>query len=159
MTLLSAVQLTKELEAAKARVEDEMIATVQIATSLEGRLRQAKQEADLAQQQAQQADQRANQVPPLACQSIQVSAAKGGLDGFSDTLRAKQALQDDIFLSDIDLCSRDVEALLAHSSTNMVCQVQDQHLNMLKTVSLRARQLVMLLITCCIGNLPVSSCK
>lgn len=56
------VQLTKELEAAKARVEDEVIATVQIATKLEGRLRQAKQDADLAQQQAQQAQQRANQV-------------------------------------------------------------------------------------------------
>lgn len=54
-------QLTKELEAAKARVEDEVIATVHIATQLEGRLRQAKQDADLAQQQAQQAQQRANQ--------------------------------------------------------------------------------------------------
>lgn len=56
------MQLTKELEAAKARVEDEVIATVQIATQLEGRLRQAKQDADLAQQQAQQAQQRVNQV-------------------------------------------------------------------------------------------------
>ena len=56
------MQLTKELEAAKARVEDEMIATVQIATGLEGRLREARAEADLAQQQAQQADQRAHQV-------------------------------------------------------------------------------------------------
>ena len=62
------VQLTKELEAAKARVEEEVIATVHIATSLEARLRQAKLEADLAQQQAQQADQRANQVwRPPAC--------------------------------------------------------------------------------------------
>jgi len=56
------LQLTKELEAAKARVEDEVIATVHIATGLEGRLRQAKLDAALAQQQAQQADQRANQV-------------------------------------------------------------------------------------------------
>ena len=56
------MQLTKEFEAAKARVEDEVIATVQIATKLEGRLRQAKQDTDLAQQQAQQAEQRANQV-------------------------------------------------------------------------------------------------
>ena len=56
------MQLTKELEAGKARVEDEMIATVRIATGLEARLRQAKLDADLAQQQAQQADQRANQV-------------------------------------------------------------------------------------------------
>ena len=62
---LECVQLTKELEAAKARVEDEVIATVQIATKLEGRLRQAKRDADLAQQQAQQAQQRANQV--LCC--------------------------------------------------------------------------------------------
>ena len=60
--LCDCVQLTKELEAAKARVEDEMVATVQIATGLEARLRQAKAEADLAQQQAQQADQRAMQV-------------------------------------------------------------------------------------------------
>ena len=55
------VQLTKDLEAGKARVEDEVIATVQIATQLEARLRQAKQDAELAQQQAQQAQQRANQ--------------------------------------------------------------------------------------------------
>ena len=61
------MQLTKELEAGKARVEDEMIATVHIATGLEARLRQAKLDADLAQQQAQQADQRANQV--LHCAS------------------------------------------------------------------------------------------
>ena len=61
------MQLTKELEAGKARVEDEMIATVHIATGLEARLRQAKQDADLAQQQAQQAEQRANQV--LHCAS------------------------------------------------------------------------------------------
>lgn len=73
------MQLTKELEAAKARVEDEVIATVQIATKLEGRLRQAKQDADLAQQQAQQAQQRASQVlycilvpshPQAACCTI-----------------------------------------------------------------------------------------
>lgn len=61
------MQLTRELEAGKARVEDEMIATVHIVTGLEARLRQAKLEADLAQQQAQQADQRANQV--LHCSS------------------------------------------------------------------------------------------
>lgn len=59
---LTLVQLTKELEAAKARVEEEVIATVHIATGLEARLRQAKQDADSAQQQALQADQRANQV-------------------------------------------------------------------------------------------------
>ena len=62
MVFVAPLQLTKELEASKARVEDEVIATVQIATGLEGRLRQAKQDADLAQQQALQADQRANQV-------------------------------------------------------------------------------------------------
>ncbi len=61
------MQLTKELEAGKARVEDEMIATVHIATGLEARLRQAKLDADLAQQRAHQADQRANQV--LHCAS------------------------------------------------------------------------------------------
>ena len=66
-TFLFVVQLTKELEAGKARVEDEIIATVHIATGLEARLRQAKLEADLAQQRAQQADQRANQV--LHCSS------------------------------------------------------------------------------------------
>ncbi|KAL3131337.1 hypothetical protein ABBQ38_000625 [Trebouxia sp. C0009 RCD-2024] len=65
-------QLTKELEAAKARVEDEVIATVQIATQLEGRLRQAKQDADLAQQQAQQAQQRATQ----AEQSVEAEAER-----------------------------------------------------------------------------------
>lgn len=68
------MQLTKELEAGKARVEDEMIATVHIATGLEARLRQAKQDADLAQQQAQQAEQRANQVlhcaSPSCCSSF-----------------------------------------------------------------------------------------
>ncbi len=61
-TFLFVVQLTKELEAGKARVEDEIIAT-----GLEACLRQAKLEADLAQQRAQQADQRANQV--LHCSS------------------------------------------------------------------------------------------
>ena len=60
-----AVQLANELEAAKARVEDEVIATVRIATGLEGRLRQAKLDAELAQQQAHQAEQRADLVSCL----------------------------------------------------------------------------------------------
>ena len=67
------MQLTKELEAGKARVEDEMIATVHIATGLEARLRQAKLDADLAQQQAQQADQRANQVFYCASPSCMIT--------------------------------------------------------------------------------------
>jgi hypothetical protein len=67
------MQLTKELEAGKARVEDEMIATVHIATGLEARLRQAKLDADLAQQQAQQADQRANQVLHRSSQSCMIT--------------------------------------------------------------------------------------
>ena len=88
MDVLSVVQLTKELEAAKARVEDEVIATVQIATSLEGRLRQAKQDADLAQQEAQQADQRAKQVPVLACMHIKVAGVKSSLSTFLCTMHA-----------------------------------------------------------------------
>lgn len=47
---------------AKARVEEEVIATAGIATGLEARLRQARQDAFLAQQQAQQAELRATQV-------------------------------------------------------------------------------------------------
>lgn len=65
------MQLAKELEAGKARVEEEVIATASIATGLEARLRQARQEALQAQQQAQQADLRATQVlhtqPALCC--------------------------------------------------------------------------------------------
>lgn len=56
------MQLAKELETAKARVEEEVIATAGIATGLESRLRQARQEALLAQQQGQQAELRATQV-------------------------------------------------------------------------------------------------
>lgn len=73
-------QLTKELEAGKARVEDEMIATVHIATGLEARLRQAKQDADLAQQQAQQAEQRANQAEQRVQEEAERRVASIGSD-------------------------------------------------------------------------------
>ena len=56
------LQLARELEAAKARVEEEVLATVHIATGLETRLRAAKGEAEAAQEAAVLAQQRAQQV-------------------------------------------------------------------------------------------------
>ncbi|KAL0020506.1 hypothetical protein WJX79_001917 [Trebouxia sp. C0005] len=85
-------QLTRELEAGKARVEDEMIATVHIVTGLEARLRQAKLEADLAQQQAQQADQRANQ----AEQRVQEEAERRVASIGSDRTRWPAVARDEV---------------------------------------------------------------
>ena len=56
------LQLARELEAAKARVEEEVLATVHIATGLETRLRAAKDDAEAAQEAAVLAQQKAQQV-------------------------------------------------------------------------------------------------
>ena len=56
------MQIAKELESERARVEDEIIATVRIATSLEARLQSANAARAAAEYAASVAEQRAVEV-------------------------------------------------------------------------------------------------
>lgn len=60
-----ALQLAAEAEAAKARVEGELLATAKIASSMEARLREAQAAADAARSAAASADRRAYEVSCL----------------------------------------------------------------------------------------------
>ena len=55
-------QLAAEAEAARARVEEEVLATARIATGLEARLANARAEADSALREALAANERCSQV-------------------------------------------------------------------------------------------------
>lgn len=56
------VQIAKQLEEARARVEDEVVATVRIATALEARLQSAHKNVAAAEQNAAAAERRAVEV-------------------------------------------------------------------------------------------------